>query len=166
MNMKPGQIFDPKGAGKEGQDLHLYCTVCDGYVNEDAKHCGTCNRCCGGFDHHCNWLNNCIGEDNYWDFYYLIWIYLWFMIFFDVIGTIAIIDGNIFCETWMVVFVIFLMGLNLVAIGFDSELINLHRWMQSYGVGTFDVVLFEREKFERKKLVETNEITKEEFELW
>ena len=88
------------------------------------------------------------------------------MIFFDVIGTIAIIDGNIFCETWMVVFVIFLMVLNLVAIGFDSELINLHRWMQSYGVGTFDVVLFEREKFERKKLVETNEITKEEFELW
>jgi hypothetical protein len=81
-NMKKGQVFDPEGKGKDGASLHLYCTVCDGYVNDDAKHCGTCNRCCGGFDHHCNWLNNCIGYENYWDFYHLIWLYLLFMLFF------------------------------------------------------------------------------------
>jgi hypothetical protein len=30
------------------------------------------NRCVNKFDHHCKWLNNCIGEANYNYFYYLI----------------------------------------------------------------------------------------------
>jgi hypothetical protein len=135
----------------------LFCTVCSAYVNEDAKHCGACNRCAGGFDHHCNWLNNCIGEANYWDFYNLICLYLVFMIVFQVVSIIGFIDGTIMEKTWMVVMVVIFMFMNLVAIGFDSELIHLHRWMQEYGIGTFDVVLFEREKVEMKMLVKSGQ---------
>ena len=63
-----------------GEAMELFCNICDSYVQARTKHCGPCNRCCEEFDHHCNWLNNCIGTQNYSNFRKLINVYLVFCI--------------------------------------------------------------------------------------
>ena len=35
------------------------------YRTAKAKHCRICDKCVRDFDHHCIWLNNCIGKRNY-----------------------------------------------------------------------------------------------------
>lgn len=42
-----------------------FCEHCKCNVNLASKHCAVCDRCCFEFDHHCRFLNNCIGSKNY-----------------------------------------------------------------------------------------------------
>ena len=44
---------------------YTFCTACQSFASKRSKHCRRCNRCVLEFDHHCIWLNNCIGKDNY-----------------------------------------------------------------------------------------------------
>lgn len=53
------------------EEYDLFCQWCDCHVMDKTKHCGRCNRCTKDFDHHCNWLNNCVGSKNYKYFFVL-----------------------------------------------------------------------------------------------
>jgi len=50
----------------------LKCAACCSRVNQLSRHCLICDKCVVDFDHHCKWLNNCIGAKNYRSFRWLI----------------------------------------------------------------------------------------------
>lgn len=42
------------------------CHLCNIHTSSrHTKHCSLCNKCVDHFDHHCKWLNNCVGQRNY-----------------------------------------------------------------------------------------------------
>ncbi|XP_026461598.1 palmitoyltransferase ZDHHC3-like isoform X2 [Ctenocephalides felis] len=48
---------------REGQVV-FKCPKCCSIKPERAHHCSVCQRCVRKMDHHCPWVNNCVGEDN------------------------------------------------------------------------------------------------------
>lgn len=47
----------------------FYCWHCQIEVRSRSKHCRECKKCVDIFDHHCVWLNTCVGGRNYRAFF-------------------------------------------------------------------------------------------------
>ena len=52
-----------------------YCKKCNLEKINRSKHCMICDKCIEKFDHHCIWINNCVGGKNLKYFYYFIFIH-------------------------------------------------------------------------------------------
>ncbi|XP_075442828.1 palmitoyltransferase ZDHHC3 isoform X3 [Ascaphus truei] len=51
LQLKPGQVV-------------YKCPKCCSIKPDRAHHCSVCKRCIRKMDHHCPWVNNCVGESN------------------------------------------------------------------------------------------------------
>ena len=48
--------------------------ICFSAPEKSARFCGACRKTVSGLDHHCTWLNTCIGRRNYFPFICLVFI--------------------------------------------------------------------------------------------
>lgn len=53
---------------KQERNLDYFCFFCRTLWSSSSVHCMTCQRCVEGFDHHCPFMNNCIGYKNHGSF--------------------------------------------------------------------------------------------------
>mmetsp|Transcript_24463 Transcript_24463/g.36691 ORF Transcript_24463/g.36691 Transcript_24463/m.36691 type:complete len:326 (+) Transcript_24463:59-1036(+) len=55
----------------DSKKRYRFCEYCDNTkpMKLTTKHCHICEKCVSHFDHHCKWLNTCIGAKNYWHFF-------------------------------------------------------------------------------------------------
>lgn len=61
-------------SGPLSKEIHIekYCSTCNVFRPPRASHCNDCGRCVLEKDHHCVWLDTCIGRNNYKFFLYFL----------------------------------------------------------------------------------------------
>lgn len=64
------------------------------YPGKYRKHCKACNKCVVGFDHHCPFLNQCIGSHNYKLFFTVVSLWNLLMLYMICLG------GYVIFQTW------------------------------------------------------------------
>jgi palmitoyltransferase len=63
MTTDPGQVpvFWGFHIGDPENKRRRYCLMCNVFKPERCHHCSACHRCVLNMDHHCPWINNCVG---------------------------------------------------------------------------------------------------------
>lgn len=79
---------------ENSMNINEYCPYCRVKKTNKIKHCHVCKRCIKGFDHHCNWIDNCVGENNKTRFLIFVIITLTNLIFNMTIGIIDLNNGS------------------------------------------------------------------------
>jgi palmitoyltransferase len=122
-----------------------FCHLCNTHVNGQTKHCGACQRCCANFDHHCVWVNNCIGGKNYAYFFTMI------VLLFVHTSLIVAINSYFLYKTNTLPYyeckegiLIASMACNVLATVFVSYLIIYHIWLFFKGKTTYQHIVQQR----------------------
>mmetsp|Transcript_18789 Transcript_18789/g.52353 ORF Transcript_18789/g.52353 Transcript_18789/m.52353 type:complete len:388 (+) Transcript_18789:538-1701(+) len=173
---------DPSEYGTEVKDDEdqYYCVLCQVHVKKQSKHCRSCDRCVDGFDHHCKWLNNCVGAKNYWSFFLLVsvtcvmiciqfasGVYLFVISFTqkDVVRAhLYSVYGDGLSLTSFRVLQVFYCVLDIAPAILLGELLFFHILLQYKGMSTYDYIMAQREaKAQAQAELEAGNVEKKKF---
>ena len=126
----------------------MVCSACGTYVSLTAKHCARCDRCVEDFDHHCKWLNTCIGKINY-NWFCLLLAAAWACQAFQFIFALrmALAEDK---KAEFGVLIVQTAGSGVAILGI-SHLVILHCWLKCQGITTFEWIKSRRERRSRVK---------------
>ena len=49
----------------DNEEVVNYCPLTFNYIEDDSRYCLICEKFISGFNHHCYWIGNCIGKNNF-----------------------------------------------------------------------------------------------------
>jgi len=82
---------------EKGEEVENFCPYCLVRTTFRSLHCLICQKCVNDFDHHCFWVGNCIGKNNYTLFFVFL-VYILFNTLFNVIVTIYYLATEMMAE--------------------------------------------------------------------
>ncbi|XP_076065728.1 DNZDHHC/NEW1 zinc finger protein 11 [Oratosquilla oratoria] len=83
--------FSDMHSGGEQNNDWTVCARCEMYRPPRAHHCRICQRCIRRMDHHCPWINNCVGE----------WNQKYFLQFLMYVGVLAFYAIFLIAYSWL-----------------------------------------------------------------
>ena len=158
-------VYQEREARMSGEDFPYQqysriCSICTTHVGAKTKHCGHCNRCVADFDHHCKWLNNCIGGRNYRAFFVLL-VALDCMLVGELTALgICLLRVNAYKdigEISLSAAVFSALALALAVLSFVpfcliSVLMAFHVFLHYRGISTYDFIMSRQAQRERHKV--------------
>lgn len=138
----------------------LYCRYCRASVQLDSKHCWDCNKCVANFDHHCPWLNTCIGTRNYAWFYVAIWSFLVMLGTSSTVGVLVLVEhtkreqnplGLDVVYVWVIGVILSVINMSLCFL--DLTLVIFHTYLCIRQITTYEYITgkVSKRKKEREK---------------
>ncbi|KAI0230078.1 Protein S-acyltransferase 10 [Lamellibrachia satsuma] len=125
--------------------VHLrFCGFCGLNQPLRARHCEDCGRCIHKFDHHCPWLDTCIGERNH-RFFYLFLLSETALTFWTIVIAIKALDPLVYKAdpvVWAKLNVVLLSVIGFVACCFAATctLTIMHTYVMVFNVTTWEFV--------------------------
>ena len=129
----------------------LFCTICKGPVSKNAKHCFQCNKCTQEFDHHCDFLNTCIGGKNYRYFFILIVCLNFYKLTKILFAIYLLIISDKYFSIWVTLIIIDILILAVLLF-----LLGMHIYFFTNKISTNQYILRKRNKNNEINKIDTN----------